>query len=216
MLVINTTEIETGLQCWVTNMAPRSILFNEERDLFANKLNGLSYSTALNFSSRFPIFSPAAKINDPKGTKLHYLDGGYVENSGAAAMLEILQLLKQSDHFKEVTPIVLHLLFSEEDMSKPEISFFIDGTEIFYGLYSTRRARRRISRQQMRQFVEHEGGRVIDAPLTAKEKDVPMNWVLSDQSMNNILEDIDKKLVDSSAKSIVNQMLMNNLNFIKH
>ncbi|EDM33905.1 hypothetical protein PBAL39_05941 [Pedobacter sp. BAL39] len=34
--------------------------------------------------------------------------------------------------------------------------------------------------------------------------------------MNNILEDIDRKLSDSSAQGIVNKMLMNDLKLIKH
>ena len=60
MLIINTTEIETGLQCWITDLKPDSLAFG--RDILSHKVRSLRYSTAINFSTRFPLFSPAARM----------------------------------------------------------------------------------------------------------------------------------------------------------
>ncbi|WP_293787279.1 patatin-like phospholipase family protein [uncultured Pedobacter sp.] len=218
LFVINTAEVETGLQCWVSNLMPDSLAFKNQRDLLAEKVNDLNYSTAINFSTRFPLFSPAAKVGGLNGNpRLHYLDGGYVENTGSASMLEVLQLLKsKSTYFNQITPIVITLLFSEEDKTTPNIRFGNEFVEILNALTHTRSGNSKISRFRIKQFL-NEGsiGFAIDEPLTAEEKNVPMNWVLSAQSMNNITRDIEDKLNNTSETGIMSKLLKNNLNFYK-
>ncbi|WP_412468374.1 hypothetical protein [Pedobacter sp. KLB.chiD] len=219
LFVINTAEVETGLQCWVSNLMPDSLAFKNQRDLLAEKVNDLNYSTAINFSTRFPLFSPAAKVGGLNGNpRLHYLDGGYVENTGSASMLEVLQLLKsKSAYFNQITPIVITLLFSEEDKTVPNIRFGNEFVEILNALTHTRSGNSKISRFRIKQFL-NEGsiGFAIDEPLTAKEKSVPMNWVLSAQSMNNITRDIEDKLNNTSETGIMTKLLKNNLNFLQN
>lgn len=216
LLIINTTEVETGIQCWVSNLTPDSLAFKSQRDLLAKKINELNYSTAINFSTRFPLFSPAAKIggvnNQPR---LHYLDGGYVENTGSASMLEVLQLLKsKSPYFNQITPIVITLLFSEEDKTTPNIRFGNELVEILNALTHTRSGNSTISRFRIKQFLNEDSiGFAIDAPLTAEEKSVPMNWVLSAQSMNNITRDIQDKLNNTSETGIIKKLLKDDLNY---
>lgn len=216
LFIINTTEVETGLQCWISNLTPDSLAFKEQRDLLSKKIKGLNYSAAINFSTRFPLFSPAAKIDGLNGKgRLHYLDGGYVENTGSASMLEILQLLKsKSSHFNQITPIVITLLFSEEDKDTPDVRFGNEIAEIFNALTHTRSGNSKISRFRIKQFLNENGrGFAIDAPLTAKEKRVPMNWVLSAQSMDNIIREVNDKLNDTSKTSIVLKLLQPNLSY---
>ncbi len=70
-IFINTTEAETGLQCWLTNVRPdTSMYFYKERDLFHHKIKGgINYSTMINFSTRFlycrrvHAWSKAPRIN---------------------------------------------------------------------------------------------------------------------------------------------------------
>lgn len=50
-------------------------------------------STAAFMSARFPIFSPAARIDGLQGAK-HFVDGGYYENSGVSAALDIYRGIK--------------------------------------------------------------------------------------------------------------------------
>ena len=94
---INTEEVESGRQCWLSNIRPADseMVFADKRDLLHYKVRGgINYSTLTNFSSRFPLFSPAATLIQDEQVKYHYVDGGYVENTGAGTMLEILHSLK--------------------------------------------------------------------------------------------------------------------------
>jgi hypothetical protein len=214
LFIINTTEVETGLQCWVSNLVPDSLLFKNQRDLLADKVNNLNYSTAINFSTRFPLFSPAAKIGGVnQKSRLHYLDGGYVENTGNASLLEVLELLKhKSPYFKQITPIVITLLFSEEDKISPNINFGNEFLEVLNVVTNTRSGNSKISRFRIKQFLKENGsGFAIDAPLTAAEKNAPMNWVLSAQSMNNINRDVKDKLSNATKSGIITKLLQSDL-----
>lgn len=216
LFIINTTEVETGLQCWISNLEPDSLVFKPQRDLLTEKVNNLNYSTAINFSTRFPLFSPAAMVRglNNKG-RLHYLDGGYVENTGSASMLEVLQLLKlKSPYFSQITPIVITLLFSEENKNMPDVRFGNELVEIFNALTHARSGNSKVSRFRIKQFLKENGrGFAIDAPLTAEEKSVPMNWVLSAQSMDNINRDISGKLNNTSETGLIKMLLQQDLKY---
>jgi len=203
VLIINTTEIESGYQCWVSNASPDSILYQQKRDLLQSKVKAVSYSTAVNFSTRFPLFSPGAEL-DTAGGRLHYLDGGYVENTGAGSTLELLSLLAQkAKGFAQVLPVVIYLRFSDNDNTQAgNIHVANELLEILAGIYNTRVGRSFTAIAQLNHFVNDRKGILIDEPLSENERDVPMNWMLSDQSMNNIMRDIDRKLRDSSGKGI--------------
>lgn len=217
LFIINTTEIETGLQCLIANQRADGILFDAERDLLSKKLKNIRYSTAINFSTRFPIFSPGAMVEAKDGTRLHYLDGGYVENTGSASMLEVLELLKkESKNFALCSPVVINLLFGEDEVNKKSIKFGNEISEILNATLNTRYAKSKIARFKVKEFVNGiDGGLVIDAPLTPKEKNVPMNWVLSEQSMENINNDISKKLNNRSNEGILIKLFSTNLKYKK-
>jgi len=218
LFIINTTEVETGLQCWISNLVPDSLLFKNQRDLLSDRVNNLNYSTAINFSTRFPLFSPAAKIGGSnQKPRLHYLDGGYVENTGSTSMLEILELLKnKSPYFNQITPIVITLLFSEEDKTNPNINFGNELLEVLNAVTNTRSGNSKISRFRIKQFLKENGsGFAIDAPLTAAEKNAPMNWVLSAQSMNNINRDVQDKLNNTTESGIITKILRSDLIYSK-
>jgi hypothetical protein len=221
LLAINTEEVETGFQCWMATQSMDGLLFQQKRDLLRSKVHPLHYSTAINFSSRFPIFSPGAKIGgeDSLHPKFHYLDGGYVENTGSGTMLEILQQLKKDSpgNFEKVVPVVIYLLFSDNSAEpKMNVSLFNEISEIGIGIYDTRVGRSKSAELQLRNFAENNNhGPNIREPLSPKEKDVPMNWVLSGQSMDKILEDVDKKITDKSDTGVMKKMLGNGLIYPK-
>lgn len=218
LLVINTTEVESGLQCWVSTMEPESLLLKHKRDLLDEKVNRIRYSTAVNFSTRFPLFSPAAKIGGSDGEpRLHYLDGGYVENTGAGSMLEIMKQLKRNnpEDFKQVVPVVIYLLFSD-NAAEPakDIRAFNELSEIVSGIYNTRAGRSQTAMAELQMFVNnHNNG--INIPQPLRQDEVPMNWVLSAESMKKIEKDIYEKLNDTSKASVFAKMSLNELNYIK-
>lgn len=214
LLVINTTEAETGRQCWITNMDMANARFGKERDLFVKKAPNVRYSTAINFSTRFPLFSPGGmlEVNNSSNPRRHYLDGGYVENTGSASMLEVMKLLQKTNpkEFKQIQPVVIYLLFSEEDVNEvPKITSANEIAEIINGIYNTRAGRSRNALEDIYEFVNENKG--INIPLPLNKNDVPMNWVLSETSLDNIRADINDKLTSKDKNAILNKLPVNEM-----
>jgi hypothetical protein len=206
-IFINTTEAESGRQCWLSNVRPDTdIIFADKRDLLAYKIRGgINYSTMTNFSSRFPLFSPAATVIQDEGKKFHYVDGGYVENTGAGTMLEILQALtpvfdslalKDSNHLKPVIikPFVLILQYNQYNNGPvANINFANEFSEVINGIYNTRNGRATAALEQIQRYTHKLGGETFILPLEKTGSEVPMNWVLSKKSLLKIEEDIKEK-----------------------
>ena len=105
----------------------------------------VNYSTAINFSSRFPLTSPGGMIREKNSfynRKLHYVDGGYYENTGAASMEELLYQVRADSLSKQVYPVVIYLRFSDDPANQTkDISFANEISEIVEGIYDTRNGR---------------------------------------------------------------------------
>jgi hypothetical protein len=198
---INTTEVETGLQCFISNVRPASdrFLFSRQRDLLTEKIRyGINYSTAINFSSRFPLFSPSAALYQNDDQTYHYVDGGYIENTGSKTMLEIINFLKDSIRTKRILPYVIQLRFSQSDSSKFQKTGFLNEiNSIVSGIYNVRAGSSAINVELLRREVAGLGGQCLEVPVPVSSKDVPMSWVFSKRSMNNLNNAIDTIMKDS-------------------
>jgi hypothetical protein len=221
VLLINTTEVETGIQCWITNVVPGRVIYARERDLLRVKMHDTSvnYSTAINFSSRFPLTSPGGMIREKNAfynRKLHYVDGGYYENTGAASMEELLYQVRADSLGRQVYPVVIYLRFSNDPPNQTkDVSFANEISEIILGIYDTRNGRTYMAVQQLNGLTRHfnaapgkrgSSGQVIDEPLDEDQRQVPLDWVLSKQSMNNVKRDVNNKL---NYKKGILPMIMN-------
>lgn len=193
-LFINTTEVESGLSCWLSNVKTDSgIIMGKQRDLLAYKIrNGINYSTMVNFSSRFPLFSPGATVKQNDFQKFHYVDGGYVENTGCGTMLEIIQALLPLIKENRIRPYVLVLRYNDDkNAATKNINVANEISEILSGIYNTRGGRSSMAQRQLEIFVEDSlHGKVSVLPLDKNGSQVPMNWVLSARSLNQIESDI--------------------------
>ena len=91
------TNGRRGISCSVSVEDFHQVFPNADNlcDLPENKT--LTYSEAVSCSNRFPIFSPAAKV-EGKG---HYVDGGYYENSGMLSLLDLYWSMKETPLWKE-------------------------------------------------------------------------------------------------------------------
>jgi len=190
---INTAEVETGLQCYISNVRATDFVLARQRDLLAEKIRyGINYSTAVNFSSRFPLFSPSAALYQNDDRTNHYVDGGYIENTGAKTMLEILQSLHDSIKTKRILPYVIQLKFSESDSSMfGQTTFLNEINSIITGIYNTRAGSSATYTELLKREVASLKGQMIEVPLPASSKDVPMSWVFSQKSRNNLNRVID-------------------------
>ena len=95
------THQRRGISCSVRFQDFPKVFPNADNlcDLGGNQ--SLSFADAVSISHRFPVFSPAAKIE----SKGHYVDGGYFENSGMLSLLDLFLYLQQDSawvkHFED-------------------------------------------------------------------------------------------------------------------
>ena len=131
-------------------------------------------------------------------------------------MLELLQLLgRKIKNFDQVVPVVFFLRFSNNDNTQvQDIHTFNELTEILAGIYNTRNGRSYTAVAQLKQFVNARHGVLIDEPLGKNDREVPMNWMLSDQSMQNILGDVDKKMKDTTSNGVKVRLFEDGLHYL--
>lgn len=202
-LFINTTEVETGRQCYLSNVKTIETGFlDKEHDLMNYKIRaGINLSTMINFSTRFPLISPAGCLEENSGKQYHYVDGGYYENSGAGTMIEVYRkLLPIIDNLAKkykvrIKPYAIMLRFGADREAAKEAMNYGNGiTEIVSALYNVRGGRTEFSVNRFKQLIEERNKNgFISLCLEQSSNDVPMNWVLSEKSLENIKKDIMKK-----------------------
>lgn len=218
-LFVNTTEVETGEQCWLSNVkADPNMLFANERDLLGYKLKAhINYSTMINFSTRFPLFSPAANVNTYDNLKFHYVDGGYVENTGCGTMLEVLKSLKPAMDKDSVKPFVIILRFNDDSNdTHADINWFNEVTEILLGIYNTRGGRTAAAVEELKRFINTEYQYpVTELKLEKSAGEVPLNWVLSTKSLDSIQADVKLKWNRRDSNSLHNLFFIDSAKYIK-
>src|SRR5438105_14821751 len=75
-------------------------------------------STAAHMSARFTYVSPAGRF--PDGT--YIVDGGYFENSGATAALEIVTRINEWCAFKHITDVDPKIIMISNNPRRPPIA----------------------------------------------------------------------------------------------
>jgi hypothetical protein len=193
LLMINTTEVESGKQCIMSTTSLPNIAFADDRDLLKHMITNTRYSAAINLSTRFPLFSPAAMIQGCN-RRFHYLDGGYVDNTGASSMLELIKLIKKTPEYSQVIPVVISLQFGTDSLHNNGVHFLNEFAEIVTALTNTRQGNSEMALSELKAEIESSRGIWIEEPLNAKEKTIPMNWVLSNKSMDTLTKNINDKL----------------------
>lgn len=100
ILCINTTRMQDGRPAVVSTIDIDPLIFNNRVDVLEKLQEGkdMKLSTAVVLGASFPYVSPAGRIDERRllrnGTILempnYYVDGGYVDNSGAGVVHEML------------------------------------------------------------------------------------------------------------------------------
>ena len=96
MYMFSSTRSENGFRTMLSNVQVPDSVFSQTEDLFSVIGRDIPLSTAISVGARFPFVTPPALIYDREGKKWgHLVDGGYVENMGAMALLELYEHLQQ-------------------------------------------------------------------------------------------------------------------------
>lgn len=131
-LLLNGTRVETG-QRIITSSVRLDDHFKDAIDLFAVLDADVPFSTAVNFSARFPYIEPAGAVPQVQGQRSvswgHIVDGGYFENFGAITAAEILKAA-QATLRDSVIPIFVQIS-ADPDLPVPSLQTSSQDKTIF-------------------------------------------------------------------------------------
>ncbi|THU36877.1 patatin-like phospholipase family protein [Niastella caeni] len=99
ILCVNTTRMQDGAPSVISTIGIDQLTFNNRVDVLArlNHNRDMKLSTAVVLGASFPYVSPAGRIDGlkfhkdgPKEYPFYFVDGGYVDNSGAGVVHEMI------------------------------------------------------------------------------------------------------------------------------
>lgn len=195
-VLINITEVESGLRTVFSNVVIDPVNFNEVVDLQKKARVQLPYSTAISLSARFPLVSPAGAIEWRKDFQLHYVDGGYYENKGAQSTAEALQAIKKFSKYKDKAEFyVIQFHFIEPTPGEfYGLRFLNESREIMKGMMNVRSGHTQFSYEELFRICKQNNTTLIPLYLPLDGHKVPMNWVLSNAALTR-LETVCKDLL---------------------
>ncbi len=125
-LFLNGTSVEKGNRIMTSNLRITDSFFDVEDaavklspDAGATEAGcHIPLSTAAHMSARFTYVSPAGRF--PDGT--YIVDGGYFENSGATAALEIVTRINEWCAFKHITDVDPKVIMISNNPRRPPIA----------------------------------------------------------------------------------------------
>lgn len=110
LLLLNGTHMQTGRRVITGPITVEPHVFPQSIDFYETLGPGagldVPISTAAHNASRFAVFSPPGRLWDGTG---HVIDGGYLENSGAATALDVFRHLAASERAPRVAPVVIQI-----------------------------------------------------------------------------------------------------------
>lgn len=212
-LLLNSTWVERGRRVISSNIKIEKEHFITTYDLHDVTKRHIPLSSAVHNSARFSYVSPAGTVKKPNGEVVgHLIDGGYFENSGATAALELLHHIsstltpcsnkqKQENSpgcktkanlakkWKHVKPVIIMLTNDprlHDDEKKEPHRFMNELRSPVAGLLNTRGGRGSYSREALQYTVEEMGGEFVEFGLHNIKNAVPLGWMLSDRAKNTM------------------------------
>jgi hypothetical protein len=101
MLILNTTEVDTGRQLFI---GPALAEFRSLYQGYLSPYEDLPLSAAIGVSARFPIVMPPATFMPGQTTSFQHTDGGLFENSGIETALFLIEHLEATGRRRPSVP----------------------------------------------------------------------------------------------------------------
>ena len=156
----------------------------------------LPLSTAALLSARFPLVSPAGRIEVCGTTEtIEVVDGGYVENSGAGSIVElmptVLDDLSRNDDLACIVPVYLQIDNGYVSVARRPISGRT--TQLIAPLSAVTgvRAANESAAQQEALELFDEVSRV--EPIAHPGVQAPLGWVLSDAAQRDLEDQLERQ-----------------------
>jgi hypothetical protein len=194
--LFNSTRVENGFRTLLSNVKVDRSIFTLSEDFFDITHTDIPISTAVGVSSRFPFITPPGLVYDKDGKKWgNLVDGGYIENMGATAMLELYDYLRKLSDEKGYK-VEFQLLFLKN--TKVEYTTQLNGMYEILGPLNT------FSKVWVNSGHYDENNTKLNnlfngdkAAFISLNRDderiIPLGWYLSKQATENIREQLPKQ-----------------------
>lgn len=232
VLCINTTRMQDGYPAVISNIAIDPLTFNNRIDVLAGLNHGrdMKLSTAVVLGASFPYLSPAGRIDgiklqngQAKEYPFYFVDGGYVDNSGAGVVHEMiikLNFLRDSicrsagdtilrNNCKKISFYVMHISngFGGEGLLKKVNPFVNDLAAPLQTLMGSYGVQTTINDSRLKNYLRRLYGNDLHyKPINLYRPREPlkysMNWVISGRT----LDSMDKRLYSPDVRAYMSRI----------
>jgi len=233
ILCVNTTRMQDGQPSVISTIAIDPFTFNNRIDVLArlNNNRDMKLSTAVVLGASFPYVSPAGRIdglkflkNGPTEFPFYFVDGGYVDNSGAGVVHEMiikLNSLRDSicrsntdtilrSNCQKITFYVMHISNGPEgDILLKKVNPFVNDLaapiKTLMGAYGVQTS---INDSRLKNYLSGLYGNGLHyKPINLYRPQEPlkysMNWVISGRT----LDSMDQRLYSSDVRAYMVKIL---------
>lgn len=233
ILCVNTTRMQDGAPSVISTIAIDPLTFNNRLDVLARLTgkNDMKLSTAVVLGASFPYVSPAGRIDGLKFLKqgptefpFYFVDGGYVDNSGAGVVHEMiikLNALRDSicaskndtilqSNCQKITFYVMHISNGPEgDISLKKVNPFVNDLaaplKTLMGAYGVQTS---INDSRLKNYLSGlYRNNLHYKPINLYRPQEPlkysMNWVISGRT----LDSMDRRLYSDDVRAYMVKIL---------
>jgi len=233
ILCVNTTRMQDGAPSVISTIAIDPLTFNNRIDVLArlNNNRDMKLSTAVVLGASFPYVSPAGRIDGlkflkdgPKEFPFYFVDGGYVDNSGAGVVHEMiikLNSLRDSicksntdtilrNNCQKITFYVMHISNGPEgDILLKKVNPFVNDLaaplKTLMGAYGVQTS---INDSRLKNYLRNMYGNELHyKPINLYRPREPlkysMNWVISHRT----LDSMDQRLYSPDVRAYMSRVL---------
>lgn len=233
ILCVNTTRMQDGAPSVISTIQIDPLTFNNRIDVLARLNNGrdMKLSTAVVLGASFPYVSPAGRIDGlkflnagPTEFPFYFVDGGYVDNSGAGVVHEMiikLNSLRDSickaetdtmlrSNCRKISFYVMHISNGPEgDVLLKKVNPFVNDLaspiQTLMGAYGVQTS---INDSRLRNYLRNMYGNDLHyKPINLYRPKEPlkysMNWAISGRT----LDSMDKRLYSADVRAYMVRVL---------
>lgn len=233
ILCVNTTRMQDGAPSVISTIQIDPLTFNNRVDVLArlNNSRDMKLSTAVVLGASFPYVSPAGRIDGlkflsagPTEFPFYFVDGGYVDNSGAGVVHEMiikLNSLRDSicrsntdtilrSNCQKISFYVMHISNGPEgDVLLKKVNPFVNDLasplQTLMGAYGVQTS---INDSRLKNYLQNMYGNGLHyKPINLYRPKEPlkysMNWVISKRT----LDSMDKRLYSADVRAYMVKIL---------